>query len=103
MKDTDVDKALARSGLINIYQNFGKTFCFESHANETLYNLRERMLALLFSTFRLENTAAAPSRDLIEKFTVKLGIPGGVSLNISLSTYLLLNSSDAFSEDDFIE
>lgn len=111
MEGTDVDKELIRIGANGGFQYSPSVRYIESHANETLYNLRQRMLTLrlmdifsssnFFSESDDEATKDAKLAGLIDKFAVKLEVPTNISLNTSLSTYFLINSCDfLFIEED---
>ncbi|VUZ52096.1 unnamed protein product, partial [Hymenolepis diminuta] len=111
VEGTDVDKELIRIGASGGFQYSSSVRYIESHANETLYNLRQRMLTLrlmdifsssnFFSESDDEVNKDAKLAGLIDKFAVKLEVPTNISLNTSLSTYFLINSCDfLFIEED---
>ncbi|KAM3174245.1 hypothetical protein ACTXT7_010932 [Hymenolepis weldensis] len=111
VEGTDVDRELIRIGANGGFQYSSSVRYIESHANETLYNLRQRMLTLrlmdifsssnFFSESDDEVNKDAKLTGLIDKFAIKLEVPANISLNISLSTYFLINSCDfLFIEED---
>nr|CDS32213.1 ubiquitin carboxyl terminal hydrolase [Hymenolepis microstoma] len=111
VEDTDVDRELNKIGANGEFQYSSPVLYIESHANETLYNLRRRMLILrlmdifsasnFFSESDDEADKYAKLANLADKFAVKLDIPANIPHNISLSTYLLINSGDfVFNEED---
>ncbi|VDN95885.1 unnamed protein product [Rodentolepis nana] len=110
VEDTDVDRELNKIGANGGFKYSSLVRYIESHANETLYNLRRRILILrlmdvlsssnFFSESDDEASKNAKIASLVDRFSVKLDIPATTPLNISLSTYLLINPCEFFFNEE---